>query len=316
MHIFVDESGTFSVPATPGTSISAQGALIIPSRKMTYFEKLYGKLRPSLPQKGGEVKGKLLSEAQVRQLINVLTRVGALFEAVVIDLGYHTAEDIQRHKEGQERGFTNTLTNEHQPTLAREVWGLRRQLENFPQQLYVRSVAMKTLVYAVLNFANTYYAFRYPRELAEHRWTIDAKEKGKETDWEIWWKTVILPWIDSRSENDPFMAVEGGDYSSLEWTENEETYLLAPMITKHFRFCSEAEFGLEAVDVLTNAVARSLRGNFARDGWRDIPSLMINRKTQCVAFISLSREDSPPVPYAHVVQDFRYGGRSLLPRWS
>ena len=95
-----------------------------------------------------------------------------------------------------------------------------------------------------------------------------------------------------------------------------EFFDLAMVMKEDFRFSSNPEFGLEAVDIVTNTVRRSLSGNFARAGWMAIPQLMIHRGSHCIRLISLSPESasSHRIPYARVIDDFRDGGRSLLPR--
>ncbi len=55
MHIFIDESGTFAPDVGGRHSISAVGALVVPSSAMKGFEKLYDRLRIRLPKTRGEV---------------------------------------------------------------------------------------------------------------------------------------------------------------------------------------------------------------------------------------------------------------------
>ena len=212
MHIFIDESGTFVCDARKRHSISAVGALVIPTSSMKGFEKLYGHLRRRLPQDKGEVKGRQLSEDQVVEVAALLRKVGSLFEVVAIDMGTHSKEELLLHKASQEEAITAHLTSEHHPNLVEQVWELRRQLEVMPLQLYAQSVALGELVYHTLNHANVYYAFRTASELAEYHWVIDAKDRSKVTPWEEWWSTVILPMLESHSFREPFIAAEGGDY--------------------------------------------------------------------------------------------------------
>ena len=66
MRIFIDESGTFS--GFHANSVSVVGALAIPDVMMGNIEKKYAKFRDGLPKENGEVKGKFLSERQVKSL--------------------------------------------------------------------------------------------------------------------------------------------------------------------------------------------------------------------------------------------------------
>ena len=132
MHIFIDESGTFAPQIHRRHSISAVGALVIPSSAMKGFEKLYARLRRRLPKTKGEVKGRDLSEAHVIEVARILRKIGALFEVVAVDLGMHSKEELTFHKTGQAEAMTAHLTPEHHTTLVGAIWKLRRELEDMP----------------------------------------------------------------------------------------------------------------------------------------------------------------------------------------
>lgn len=331
MHIFLDESGTFALETDKSHSISAVGALVIPSSHMKGFERLYGRLRRTLPKTKGEVKGRELSEYHVVQLANVLRKINALFEIVVIDMARHSKEALLQHKTGQEEAITAHLTADHQPKLVEQVWELREQLKNMPLQLYVQSAAMGELVYHTLNHADIYYAYRNPAELGSYHWRIDAKDRLAITPWEQWWSVVILPMLESHSFREPFVVAEGGDYRwhnrfritpsdyKLQFVKDPQRnhfHDLKMVLTEDFRFSSEPELGLEAVDIVTNAIKRSLSGNFRRDGWMALPQLMIHRNSHYIRLITLSGEtnSSHRIPYSKVIDDFRRGGRRMLPQ--
>lgn len=330
LHIFIDESGTFVPDVNKCHSIAAVGALVIPSSSMETFERLYGCLRKRLPKIKGEVKGRTLSEDQIADVARLLRSVNALFEVVSVDMGIHSKHDLLRHKAAQEQAITAHLTPQHQTILVEQVWSLRRTLEDMSMQLYVQSVAMGELVYHTLNHANTYHAFRAPCELGEYHWRVDAKDRLGVTPWEQWWSTVVLPALESRSFRKPFLIAEGGDYR---WQErfkkfpsdyklrhtrdpkNGVFYDLRMVMTEDLSFSSDPEFGLEAVDVVTNTIRRSLSGNLGRSGWIEVPQLMIHRAPQYIKMISLSRETiaPDPLPYLNVIEDFLHGGQALVP---
>jgi hypothetical protein len=330
LHIFIDESGTFVCDGRKPHSMSAVGALVIPTASMKGFEKLYGRLRRRLPLDKGEVKGRQLSEDQVVEVAALLKKVGSLFEVVAMDMGMHSEEELLLHKASQEKAMTAQMTSDHHPNSVAQVWELRRQLEIMPLQLYAQSAALGELVYHTLNHANIYYAFRMASELGEYHWTIDAKERSKVTPWEKWWSTVILPMLESHSFREPFIMAEGGDYRwhdrfkaepseyKMQFAKDSEKGdfgNLRLVMTEDFRFSSDPEFGLEAADILTNTVRRSMSGHFGSRGWLALPQLMIHRKDHYIKLISLSQEEhaTPRVPYAKMINDFRSGGRSILP---
>lgn len=331
MHIFIDESGTFQCDEKQVHSVSTVGALVIPSSSMSGFEKLYGRLRKQLPKGNGEVKGRLLSETQVQEVVAVLKKVGALYEVVAIDMGLHTIEALNAHKKMQEKGITKHLTPQHQETIAQELWKLRDHLNKMPLQLYVQSAAMGELIYNTLNHADMYFAIHRPRELGEYHWAIDAKDCLKVTPWEEWWQTVVLPMLESKTFQKPFITIEGANYrwhnrfntepseykkQFVKDSENGEFCDLRLVMTEDFRFSSDTEYGLEAVDVLTNTIRRSMSGNFSRAGWLSIQKLMIHINTQYIRLIHLAGDLQIPknFPYNHVLSDFRSGGRSILPK--
>jgi hypothetical protein len=90
MHIFIDETGSFSgVGKFPSPSLV--GALIIPDAHLPRLEKRYRTIRKRFPKDDkGEVKGRSLGERQVAEIASLLLEHGALFEAALIDLGIHT----------------------------------------------------------------------------------------------------------------------------------------------------------------------------------------------------------------------------------
>jgi hypothetical protein len=232
------------------------------------------------------VKGRLLSEEQAGQVVSLLKNKGAFFEVVTTDMSLNTEEVVNRHKRGQAQGITKNLTDEHQPTLVAESWKLREH------------------VAIVLRHATLYYAHRMPRELELFRWVIDAKDARQVTPWEEWWSLVVMPMLQSKFLSKPMWHLtEGADYSHFDRkfsTELDEFHKslkpdrhtdegtdIKKIMTDSFRFSSQAEPGLELVDILTNAVRRGMMGNLERGGWKDISSLMLasdrtSRAAHCV----------------------------------
>jgi hypothetical protein len=90
------------------------------------------------------------------------------------------------------------------------------------------------------------------------------------------------------------------------------------LLLQNFSFSSDAEMGLEFVDVLTNAIQRLLRGRLQRDGWMNMHRLMIHRTDEAyIKFILLG--PGPDVvrsaDYAAVVNEgFLKNGRSMFTR--
>ena len=106
------------------------------------------------------MKGRLLSEEHVSEVVAILHKLGCLFEVVTVNSACHGSDDIAIHRARQAEHITKHLAAKHHETSVREVWELRKQLEAMPLQLYVQSCAMSELVYNVINHASIYYAFR------------------------------------------------------------------------------------------------------------------------------------------------------------
>lgn len=332
MHIFLDESGSFSPVANGAYSVSVVGALVVPDHKMDLLFNRYARLRLRLPKsKSGEVKGKQLNEEEVAAVCDLLRKNGCLFEAVGIDLGFESREGIERHQRTQAESITQHLTDEHQPGLVEGVWAWRRTLEVMSLPLYVQSTATFQVLTRVLVHAPAYYAQRWPKELSDFHWVIDGKEVGKVTTAEEWWSQTMLPMLQSQSKFTPMIELEGANYQHFDSKFLMETpeYLkqygfedatgvnLRRLMRDSFRFSSAPEPGLELVDVVTNATRRALQGNLGNAGWSRVPRLMIHRKGQYLGLVNLTERSSPfpKPPYSKVVAvGFAKGGRSMLTR--
>lgn len=296
---------------------------------MKGFERLYNRYRKSLPLSKGEVKGRELSESQVSGVCDILRKVGAIFEISVIDLDEADQYQIDEHRKIQAGNLTSNLTDKHKKSLIEDVERTKRQLENMPIQLYIQSVLIGHLIYVTLKNSDLYFVQRLPRELGSYSWIIDAKDKARVTPWEEWWARVICPMLQSKSARKPGIKLEGANYSwqekyYMEPTEyklnaykmkRDANFLsLSRVLREDFVFSADPDPGLEAVDILTNAVRRSLSGNFQKEGWSSIPSIMINRRSGSIGLVTLGKEGPvlPQRPYYHVLEDFMKGGRSLF----
>ena len=107
MKIFIDESGTFS--GFHSLSIGAVGALAVLDNKLSFIERKYERIRKGLPRLKGEVKGKLLNERQIAEVVTLLARNEAIFEVTVIDLGLHNRTGVSAYKDALLRGMYERL---------------------------------------------------------------------------------------------------------------------------------------------------------------------------------------------------------------
>lgn len=90
------------------------------------------------------------------------------------------------------------------------------------------------------------------------------------------------------------------------------------LLLRDIRFSTKPEAGLEFVDILTNAVRRTLTGNLQKEGWQNIHRMMVHRNDETYIQFVLFSEGKDIVrraPYAKTVYDgFSTGGGSMLTR--
>lgn len=334
MHIFIDESGTF-VPNVDVPSPSVVAALIIPESKLEEISDRYlKKLRPRLADKNGIVKGRELSSMQIASVVNLLVKNEVLLEISAIEMGMHKYDALVAHRDRQAEAITATLTPEFHPNSVKSIWELRRELENMAPQLYVQSAITFQLVRRIIEIGPMYFSQRRPKELGAFHWIVDAKDKFP-TKWETWWKQVIRPMVQTMTLSEPSGEIVEGDYSYMERFRMETAEYLIPhfsqpsdlgprplnlnlLITESFRFSPYDEVGLELVDIVANAVRRALRGNLEKEGWYELPRLMIHlRDRHYIQIIALNTDPTPELPYRSILQHFRKRGKSMIaPRFA
>lgn len=333
MHIFIDESGTFTGLGKDAPAVSVLGALILATHRLPKLFGKYERLRANLPKNHkGEVKGSKLDEVQVAAVVELLRKNGAIFCASMIDLAGHTAEDIAGHRDRRSASLAANLTDGHKPELRAGVAALQGRMAAFPDQLYVQGAVMIDLLYRIMQDMIVYHCQRFPKELAEFHWVVDAKDPAVVTDWEDWWSKTLVIWLQAMSLEKPGAMLPGGDYRYFRRFIFDElpAYLrdVAPpgdrtygagvdlqlMYGESFRFSSAPEPGLELVDIVTNALRRGLVGNLGEAGWLPLRGLMIHRSEVYVSPVGICADDDRKLaqPLLRVMNRFREGGRIML----
>src|ERR1035441_3327848 len=187
-----------------------------------------------------------------------------------------------------------------------------------PLNLFLQAVALFETIHRVIAHVPLYFVQRRPEELGTFSWIIDGKDRTKVTTWEKWWANYAIGALSTKSRYHPAPTLEGADYSHYDKfryvEENGEEGTNLSLLLKDLRFSSEIEFGLELVDILTNAVRRALIGNLGIEGWGGIVRTMIHRKEHYIAFVRLDGvSESPEKPsYISVVRYFWPGRKSMV----
>jgi hypothetical protein len=324
MHIFLDESGTF-VGYQKG-SIGVVGALVIPDGNLPRLRQKLARIRPSLLKEGNEVKGRLLGEHDVNRVVRLLATREAIFEVTALDLGLHTEAGVL--------AFRQKLATETRAKLPGFPESLRGRvgeavdyLDTMTPQLFLQALTTFELIHRVISHTILYFSQRRPYELSSFRWVVDGKERTKVTKWENWLKFYAQGALISLSQRNPVAMPNPGtpylfNYTFLNAFMTKKVAgdrsLDPGLLLRDFSFRSNAEMGLEFVDVLTNAIQRLLRDRLQRDGWMNMHHLMIHRADEAyIKFILLG--PGPDVvraaDYAAVVNEgFLKNGRPMFTR--
>ena len=331
MIVYIDESGNFS-GVGQSNSPSIVGALVVPDHKHEFLLRQYRKLRRSLPKDDDQIKGRLLDEAQVRQVTFLLRQAEALFFTAFIEMGLHTTASLEQHRAGTAKGMVSNLTDAHNPAVRTAVYQLKSRLEQLPLQLYVQGLVLNQLLARVLAEATAYFAQRHPAELGRFEWVLDAKgDSNRLTEWEDWWRSTFMPFLQSQSLQQPAWKLEGADYSHFNRFEmNVPRHLsshiprtsistkvidLKQVFTENLRISNHSEPGLELVDVVTNSLRRAFKATLRQEGWLSLRSIMIHRRHQYIDVLDFGGHQKSslyPTDYRMVFNAFRTGGRTML----
>lgn len=330
MKIFIDESGVFRKAENRSYSVSCIGSLVIASCYYPKLIKKYLKIRPFLPKDAnGEVKGKKLHEQQVSKIIDLLRRNDALFEAILIDMNMQDDTYLQEQKKILIDNHSNRLSESTQNRYKRTLKMLDAKLEEMSPQLFVQFILTTKLLNRVLQHAPTYFSQRQPKELGEFEWYVDAKGKNGITNAEKWWRITVTPFLSTISKNDEEggMHIKHGDYSYYDKAYGVEINDHFPIedgasngtdlrkVFSKFNFMSEYNYGLELVDIITNALRRALMGNLQESGWQNLPEIIIRRQDQPSIPIILFSDGEDVIrhaPYQSIYNKLNPGKKSML----
>jgi hypothetical protein len=321
MQIFVDESGSFA--GFHDRSISAVGALAIPDGKLQFLTKKFAKLRARLPLENGEVKGRLLKEGQIDEVVALLARNEALFEVSVVDLGMHNEAEVQAYKEKHGKEMLAKVSD-FAEAVRPQIQKASEEILKMPVQLYLQALTTFELLHRLIGYMTMYFSQRWPGELGKITWVVDGKDRQKVTRWEEWWSHYAQGALATMSKRRPMPRLPKlatGDYSFYDKSygpigDDGEKGIDLKRLLKDIRFSADSEPGLEFVDILANAIRRTLIGNLGRDGWQNIKGTMVHRNEGPYIQFLLFREGADVVqraPYAKVVHDgFSTGGKLML----
>lgn len=318
MLVFIDESGSFSgFDRSSPTSLAAVGALSVPHRCMAKLAQKYEKLRKRFPLDQGEVKGRLLNELHIAAVVDLLRKNNAVLELSVADVGAHSEEGVRSYRDTLAADMEERKPRFNADTQV-EVAEAVRQIRKCAPQLFLQAMVTMDVLERLIVHIPMYFAQRHPQDLGVFEWIVDAKDRDKTTDWERWWSTYCWGVLAARSKLRPGAVLSGADYTHFNAAfggmSGSEEGTDMRILMSNCRFSPEPEFGLEMVDIVTNAVRRALTGNLGEAGWCNIPRLMIHRGEHYIGLMLLegaAKMNADP-EYGDVVRRFSRAGRPML----
>ena len=291
MKVFIDETGNF----TPQSGWSAVCALSLPHRELGRAQRAISFATRSWPRVNGELKGGTLDNEHLTCLVDILYRHDAILHVTTMEVAFEDQATLAEHQRRQCEGITMYLVPTHHPEFRASVWALRAVLERMPQQLYIQYVLMGDLVTTTLEEVAMYFAQRRPRELAEFKWCVDAKDPLKETTQERWWRDTLGPLLESRSRREPLRFGEGPEfdyrYFNKSFQFEKEMWFpdrprevlkgvdIKAVLANNLEFStSHSEVLLQAVDIIASFTRRLLNGRGTEATARALGRLQILKR--------------------------------------
>jgi hypothetical protein len=148
-------------------------------------------------------------------------------------------------------------------------------------------------MHRMIGHTTLFFSQRKPETLGKFNWVIDGKNPQKVTNWENWLGFYARGALASLSARDPAPRPDPKEGSLLDFTYFDKAHtgkigdiegVDPALLLKHFRFSSDIDMGLELVDILSNAIRRTLRGGLDRAGWINFHKLMIDRNETYIKF--------------------------------
>ncbi len=184
MQVLIDESGTFT--GFHKGAISVVGALAIPNGKLEFLTKKFAKIRARLPLEKGEVKGRLLNEEQVDEVVTLLARNEVVFEVTALDLGLQSEDEVKAYKKKHGEDMLARVPNFAEAVRA-EVQMACQEILNTSIPLYLQALTTFEVIHRLIGHMTMFYSQRRPQELGAISWVVDGKDPKAVTKWEKWW---------------------------------------------------------------------------------------------------------------------------------
>ncbi len=330
MHIYVDESGTFT-HSTDLDSWCVVAAYVAPEHKRRQIEELASQIRAL--NKGAETKGKHLTENQYVSFLQKLEKLGGLVFAVAVDVGLHRPDVVALHRDLQAKKVVAHREKMQHEAARNGLTELSEQIRRLPQQLYTQLICQVHLFHTILSRSTLYFVQRHPPSLAHFRWRLDQKARVP-TEYETAFQKLLPALLQTMSIDDPMLMLEGADYRHLsryEYPAGEEpTYLkdnygfdvegganVGRMIREDFRLVDSATTpGIQIADLVAGGIFRLFRRRFQAE--EKIALLLGANMVQTLkhepplGLVSLDRAAPTTPKTAHLIRLMASAARPML----
>lgn len=279
MHIFVDESGSFThSPDLNAWCVVA--AYVTPEHERRRIDGLMATVRALNDQ--AETKLKHLTEDQYLWFLSELNKLSGAAFAVAVDVGRHRPEAIEHHRDMQADKIIEHRDKMLHETGRKAVTALSEQIRSLPAQLYTQLMCQVRLFHQIISQGTFYFVQRHPPSLANFRWRLDQKARVP-TAYEEAFRILLPAILQTKSLQEPMLALKGADYrhfGRFEYAPGEApTYLkdvygieiegglnIGKMIGEDFQLVdSAATPGVQVADLVAAGVRRLLRGGFTAE---------------------------------------------------
>lgn len=334
MKNFIDEAGTFTATAQTN-SWCVVGCYSIPNHFEKQMEKVFAHLRKTIGEGTRELKVKDLNEHQYRDFLYNLKQLPGIFHAVVTDSSSNTLNRVRVHQKHQVDELMSNITRMQYDEGKEAVRNTSERLQSLSAQLYIQLVCQIQLMYRTLKAGIMYYVQRYPEDLSNFSWYIDAKDKNI-TEYEELFEVLSPMLLQTFSFYEPILVCKEFDYSYMEkylssW-EHFPEYLkeiydgddsvsgfnVQKMIRDDIQFVdSFSSTGIQVANMLVSGLRRCLRME-----WEDnesiacaIGSLMVQQESRACPLYLISLNDVPSYinkEVQHILQEIMSKQRKMF----
>jgi hypothetical protein len=334
MHIFLDESGTFSASNVAGSFCVVAG-YIVP-------ERCYSKIRDIVRRfklKAGfassvEVKRRDVDERQYFSFLQELGEIDAIAVALATDSSYNG--DPHLHKAEQAEKISDQVSRMRTAEGAQLVSELANDVRRLSDQNYIELVLRSLLVWQIIQISTLYYVTRTPATLGSFRWKFDQKDLRR-NHFETTFERLSGTLVQTMSIDDPLICVEGADYSHFhrfasegpvpDWMPTSTARTEAQAVNGGVIWRQDLNFvdskhhiGVQVADLIVSGIRGCLRRDFAdnEQAAQLIGKLLVKpaRGDDVIRFRSFSAPEGAQVDSSvtRLVRIMQYHARQMIPK--